>query len=353
MFDLNKLPANACVAIYGCGEAGLKVKKYIDQLGNGAEVLFFIDSFKRGEFEGLPVVKFADFCEIGMNNNVDKILIASSYHKEIGAQLAKKNIANAVLVEPYFWNYHEKDWQLDLYEELYTNKTLMDKQFYNIGAGCFRHPYWHSVDYVQTHYDTIISSADPNLINYDLMSREPLPLESGLAEVFYSSHTLEHIDSESMAFVLKDIYRCLKKEGILRLVLPDVDLYYRAFLDNDFKFHDYDSSLSMEQFFVSSFATHIAKKYTDKEIRRIFSEMSYEEALDHFSEQCSKSNQRKNPSSHMNWFNYKKIEKCLYEAGFKNVRRSGFGQSSVPILRNTSLFDNSHSDIALYVEAVR
>jgi len=43
----------------------------------------------------------------------------------------------------------------------------------------------------------------------------------------------------------------------------------------------------------------------------------------------------------------------LRKAGFSKIFLSGYGQSFSPVLRNTDLFDNTHPEISLYVEAIK
>jgi SAM-dependent methyltransferase len=49
-----------------------------------------------------------------------------------------------------------------------------------------------------------------------------LPVQSGSADVLYSSHMLEHLDSEEAMRFLIEARRVLKQEGIIRLAVPDL-----------------------------------------------------------------------------------------------------------------------------------
>lgn len=53
-------------------------------------------------------------------------------------------------------------------------------------------------------------------------STRRLPLESGTAEIVYSSHMLEHLDREEARSFLSEVMRVLVPGGYLRLVLPDL-----------------------------------------------------------------------------------------------------------------------------------
>jgi SAM-dependent methyltransferase len=62
----------------------------------------------------------------------------------------------------------------------------------------------------------------------DLLARLPLPDEH--AALVYSSHFLEHIPRDQVAGFLTECWRILAPNGLLRLVLPDLENLCRAYL---------------------------------------------------------------------------------------------------------------------------
>ena len=58
--------------------------------------------------------------------------------------------------------------------------------------------------------------------------RKPLPWKSNNVDIIYSSHTLEHLTKEQGKKILKECHRILKKDGILRIIVPDL----RKIVDN-------------------------------------------------------------------------------------------------------------------------
>ena len=46
----------------------------------------------------------------------------------------------------------------------------------------------------------------------------------------YSSHVLEHMQKEQGEFLLKECYRILKKQGVMRLAVPDLEFCCRRYL---------------------------------------------------------------------------------------------------------------------------
>ncbi|HAC64737.1 MAG TPA: hypothetical protein DCF68_14675 [Cyanothece sp. UBA12306] len=263
---------------------------------------------------------------------------------------------------------------LTIYQEIYGQEFLNNKKFYNIGAGNWRHPAWTNIDNFSDWYQK-----NPIDISFDLSSNTSLPIEDDSTELIYSSHTLEHINNESAFNILKEAYRILKKGGAIRIAVPNIELAYRAFKKQDKHYfywfpHPFIKlsveEISIGQMLVNHFATHTAKtflsdqrvastdatqvqQFSDEEINQIFARMPLNEALDRCTSQCSLSLQKKYPYCHINWWSYAKLSDMLHQLGFKNIYQSGFGQSAFSVLRDTQFFDNSHSKISLYVEAVK
>lgn len=50
-----------------------------------------------------------------------------------------------------------------------------------------------------------------------------LPFKDNSMDVVYTSHFIEHLSPEQASFILAESYRVLKKDGILRIVVPDLE----------------------------------------------------------------------------------------------------------------------------------
>ena len=266
----------------------------------------------------------------------------------------------------------------DLYRNLYTQDSLNNKCFYNIGAGGFTHPFWTNVDFDSAWYE-INRAKTMSGIQYDLFSLEPLPIDSDSAEVVYSSHTVEHINNTAAQNMFNEASRILKPNGFLRISTPNIDLEYRAYKENDRacfywidtysipknwqmgKYNKPFNAASIEQIFLEHFATSVSTLHSDgapvriddEEFNALFKRMKYEDAFDYCCTKCPVEIQKKYPGNHINWWNFKKMSAMLSKAGFTKVFLSGYGQSFCPILRDDSLFDNTHPKISLYVEAIK
>ena len=91
----------------------------------------------------------------------------------------------------------------------------------NLGCGHRIHPAWINIDYVKT---------EEGVLAYDLTRGIPFP--DYAFDVVYHSHFLEHLSHTNAQQCLKECYRVLRPQGVLRVVVPDwenvVRLYFEA-----------------------------------------------------------------------------------------------------------------------------
>jgi predicted SAM-dependent methyltransferase len=57
-----------------------------------------------------------------------------------------------------------------------------------------------------------------------------MPFEDSYFDVVYTSHFLEHLNLQQARFLLKEVYRVLKKGGIVRIVVPDLENICREYI---------------------------------------------------------------------------------------------------------------------------
>ena len=70
-----------------------------------------------------------------------------------------------------------------------------------------------------------------NVIYGDIVKALP-GIQEGSCEAVYCSHVLEHLSYSDMQIALKNTYQMLKKGGIFRLVVPDMEVYVNTYLEN-------------------------------------------------------------------------------------------------------------------------
>jgi predicted SAM-dependent methyltransferase len=93
----------------------------------------------------------------------------------------------------------------------------------NLGCGAHRLDGWVNVDGAARH---------PVDLRIDL--RRPLPFGDGSSELVFSHHVLEHLEypDEALAF-LRECRRVMAPQGVLRVVVPDLERYARNYLTEE------------------------------------------------------------------------------------------------------------------------
>ncbi|MGE7999170.1 class I SAM-dependent methyltransferase [Lysinibacillus sp. NPDC093190] len=99
----------------------------------------------------------------------------------------------------------------------------------NVGCGTTFHKAWVNIDMNGIHKE---------IINVDI--RKGLPFEESSFDVVYSSHVLEHFSLQDASKLLNEIYRVLKPNGIVRIVVPDLEDITKKYL------HSLDSVMEYE-----------------------------------------------------------------------------------------------------------
>ncbi len=82
---------------------------------------------------------------------------------------------------------------------------------------------WYSVD------------IDPKLgdIVVNFQDFESLPFKTNSVDCIYGSHVFEHMSIFKTPLIFKEIYRILKKDGIVRLILPDAEKSIKEYVNRN------------------------------------------------------------------------------------------------------------------------
>jgi SAM-dependent methyltransferase len=281
---------------------------------------------------------------------------------------ATLNTANDALAK------HRNLYPDSLYEKLFPAESLRNKRFYNFGAGNWRHQYWTNVDYSSDYYAYPSSLID---INWDISLLQPIPVETGSAELVFCSHTVEHLQNHHIDHMLAEACRILKPGGIARVTCPNAELLYWAFMRQDgdvarhygydVSYFDIENSFTpkrMTIYMLNEIATQLVQGagpdrlnclYQEKceEIQRIFDTMPMTEAFDHFMNCIDFEAHKLSPGNHVNWWTNEKLSAALRRAGFKHVIVSIAGASISPVMRNREVFDYMLPTSSIFVEAIK
>lgn len=191
----------------------------------------------------------------------------------------------------------------------------------NIGCGLSGIPGWHNLD----NSPTIPLSRIPgvrrllktpawprDVRRYDV--RRGLRFSDCSVRYIYSSHTFEHFTYAESLAIAKDCYRVLVPQGIMRVVVPDLERIVRDYISDA----------------------------TPEAARTMISRLSLNHSV----------HDMVHPgSNHAQMFDGKALVDLLRQAGFQRVEVSTFGVSGIPEIAQLDL--EVRRKESLYVEAVK
>ena len=89
----------------------------------------------------------------------------------------------------------------------------------NLGCGKSFHPDWINFDCSPVH---------PSIVRWDV--RSGIPEDDTSCEAVYASHIVEHLRRSEAGDLMRECYRILKPGGIIRVVVPDLEVICRMYL---------------------------------------------------------------------------------------------------------------------------
>ncbi len=91
----------------------------------------------------------------------------------------------------------------------------------NLGCGNSYHKEWTNIDFI---------SKNEDVIAHNLLKGIPFPDNS--YDAVYHSHVLEHFKKNDGKLFIQECYRVLKKNGVIRIVVPDLERIAKEYLKN-------------------------------------------------------------------------------------------------------------------------
>ena len=178
----------------------------------------------------------------------------------------------------------------------------------NLGCGPFGHTGWINLDLHKSAGVTLRTDC-----------RRNLPLSDGACAGIHVEHYFEHLThEEEVPAFLAECRRCLNSGGVLRIVVPDVERYVRAYVQEGWSGLDalVAPGSSTQDFFETKMR-----------------------ALNHVMVQGHE---------HFGGYDFETLALALKRAGFKTIRRHVFGEGEFP---GGCIDRNQHRPYSLYVEA--
>jgi ubiquinone/menaquinone biosynthesis C-methylase UbiE len=211
-------------------------------------------------------------------------------------------------------------------------------------------------------------------ITINLRNNENIPIDNKCVKAVYSSHVIEHLNDDSVSFLFSEIYRLLEKDGVVRIVCPDIKKAFDAYYEKDLPFflrHGefllkgirdgkvHPDSLKLHNNLIRIFASYIETGAGPIVELNLFEEKISKMEKYEFTEWCSSLLENKKLKSnelnwgHINAFDYEKIESMLISAGFEDIHLSSATVYDGKIFNSKYFYDNEERKewISVFVEA--
>lgn len=242
---------------------------------------------------------------------------------------------------------------------LYSEFNKNDK-FINFGSGAFYHKRWKNYDYPgQTkYYKSLQGINGKDFFGIDLCNLNlSIPEDDNSVSLIYCAHTLEHLDISSSIRFLKECYRILKKDGVLRVAMPNVknDFYLFELLNKQFS---NNSDIKLNYFSDAASKTISDSKILSKDELKKISQIingnvsSFFEIIKKKYEKFTKFNED-SPERHINYWDFEKLINTTSKIGFSMCIPTYQGSSVALPFSNISVFDNTEPQISFYADIVK
>ena len=149
-----------------------------------------------------------------------------------------------------------------------------------------------------------------------------LPVDSDSISGINMSHILEHLTRDEGLKVLKECYRALQSEGILRISCPDLLRYAKAYVERDSSFFD---SIPI----IKACCYEGLKTYGDRFISKAYD----------------------NHNGHKWFYDAESVIQLLKEAGFSKAQETQLHQSKLPNIE--AIEPAFRAPESFYVEAIK
>lgn len=211
---------------------------------------------------------------------------------------------------------------------------MMEETYIQFGCGLCAPPGWRNFDagpifWLQKHFpflNPIFRRRNHPIYPVKLMEYSNvitgLPVRPQSAKGVYCSHVLEHLTLDEFRITLRNVFKYLESGGIFRIVVPDLEYMVKKY--------------------IASNEPEAASRFLEESI------LGEKKAKHHFSSLPKLLFGR---SRHLWMWDYKAIEWELKQAGFVNIHRAYYNDSSDPRFKEVEDFGRWEN--CLGVECVR
>jgi len=158
-----------------------------------------------------------------------------------------------------------------------------------------------------------------NIIVYDL--QKGLPFENNSVDVVYHSHLLEHIDRYRVKDFLLEIFRVLKPDGVQRIVVPDLYLLCKSYVEN------YEQCIKHNKI-IKNHDKYVAA-ILEQAVRKEAYGSSKQNKIVRMIENIILGDARKRGETHQWMYDSVNLKNILKEVGFQNIKVQTYCTSDI------------------------
>lgn len=194
------------------------------------------------------------------------------------------------------------------------------KRFLHLGCGKTLVPGWLNADRFAPEADIYMNASSK------------WPFSDQCFDLIYTEHMLEHIKVDRIPFVLSEMHRTLKKNGALRITVPDLEIFCKKYVEKD-----------------DSFFAEVIQKYQGRMSNSTKEWKKYWLIRTNGGAFMTRAVQRF--YKHRFMYDFETLSSCLKEIGFSKVTKQTF---QVGEFAQAAVLDQSdRAWETLYVEAVK
>ena len=183
----------------------------------------------------------------------------------------------------------------------------MKKIKLNVGASpIWTKEGWHTLDH------KVREGSESSLVG----DAANIPLPDGSCQTTFNSHMIEHIPHSKLEGILLEFNRVLEKDGILRILTPDLKKIAKAYVEEDAGFFKEalaeDENIRQDLGFGGMFMNFVVSPGQDTAL--------FDRQLNEFI----------SGYAHLYLYDFTMLKIILEHCGFSQIKQAGFGKSEFP-----------------------
>ena len=244
----------------------------------------------------------------------------------------------------------------------------------NLACGSRVHPDWNNFDFSpltllakhmilarilrkagilsEKRFERLLQIA-PDVNRWNL--RKGIRFKEGMFDVVYHSHFLEHLEREAAPVFLMECHRVLKPGGLLRVVVPDLEIIVREYLDLVNRLNEEPERPCGTG--SSELHQQSIKRLFDQMVRKWPWATERQRESVGFLERMVRGDARRAGERHYWMYDYHSLFRLLVQTGFDDIRRMDAGTSQITGWNDFCLDVDSDGKTvntrSLYVEAAK